>query len=153
MQASVESVDLETRQILLTDSDGVSFVVVAGPEVRNLAQLEAGDVVRISLYEAVVASMADRSDPGNAVTAVAAGRAPEGAKPGVTAGAITTLVVDFISYDPNTAIATFVGPDGIVYTASVRPEMQAFAEARKSGDLIELTIEQAVAVSVVEVGG
>ena len=45
--ATVESVDQSTRQVVLRDNaDGAVFTVTAGPEVRNLAQVEAGDQVR-----------------------------------------------------------------------------------------------------------
>lgn len=46
--AVVESVDQKTREVSLRDSaTGQQFSVVAGPEVRNLAQVEAGDTVRL----------------------------------------------------------------------------------------------------------
>ena len=71
---------------LRDNADGTSFVVTAGPEVRNLDQVAAGDQVNVDFYRAVTASMADPADTGEPVTAVVAGRAPEGALPGGAGG-------------------------------------------------------------------
>jgi hypothetical protein len=151
--ARVQTVDLETRQVLLRMDNDDMLSLVAGPEVRNLAQLEPGDVVRFDYYEAVAAKMADASSAGDATGAMVSERAPEGAKPGAGVAAAVNMVVEFISYDPSTHLATFRTPEGIVETASVKPEMREFAAARKPGDRVDLTITRAVAVSIEETGG
>jgi len=51
----VETVNQETREVRLRAADGRELSVVAGPEVRNLPQLQAGDVVRLTYYESVAA--------------------------------------------------------------------------------------------------
>ncbi|MEM9063589.1 MAG: hypothetical protein AAGD13_24280 [Pseudomonadota bacterium] len=152
-QAVVETVDLESRQILMTGQEGNRVTMVAGPEVRNLVQIEAGDVVRLAYYEAVAARIASPDDPGGAIVLGEAERAALGDKPGVAAAAASNLVLDFISYDDATAIATFATPDGRVQTARIHPKMREFAAARKSGDRIEVSIEQAIAISVEEIQG
>ena len=49
--ATVEAIDQSTRQVRLRDNaDGSSFVVTAGPEVRNLDQVAAGDQVNVDFY-------------------------------------------------------------------------------------------------------
>ena len=149
-RALVETVDVEGRQVLLRGESGRMFTIDAGPEVRNLAQLESGDVVKLEYFEAVAVKMADPSKPGDPTSVAVVERAPEGAKPGAAAGKVVNLVVDFISYDPVTSIATFSLPDGTVETVVVKPEMREFAAARKSGDRIDLTITRAVALSIEE---
>ena len=92
--ATVEAIDQSTRQVRLRDNaDGTSFVVTAGSEVRNLDQVAAGDQVNVDFYRAVTASMADPADTGEPVTAVVAGRAPEGAAPGALAATSESMVV------------------------------------------------------------
>ena len=66
--ATVASVDQTTRQVTLTDAEGGSFTVVAGPEVRNLPQLAAGDQVQLDYYQGTTLSMASPDDTGEAVT-------------------------------------------------------------------------------------
>jgi hypothetical protein len=47
-RAVVEKVDQNTREVRLRTADGRDLTVVAGPEVRNLAQVSAGDTVRLT---------------------------------------------------------------------------------------------------------
>jgi hypothetical protein len=149
--ATVESVDQGTRQAVLRDNaDGTVFTVTAGPEVRNLAQVEAGDQVNVDFYRAIAASMADPSDTGEAETAVIAGRAPEGARPGGLAGATTSMVVTLVTYDGNSGLATFRTPDGITRRAVVPPNLRTFAEARGPGSRVLVSITDAVAVTITE---
>ena len=62
--ATVEAVDQTTRQVTLRDNaDGSSFTVTAGPEVRNLDQIAAGDQVQIDYYQALTVDMAGRPTP------------------------------------------------------------------------------------------
>ncbi len=45
--ATVEEINHETREVALRSPDGSLEMIVAGDEVRNLAQVEVGDVVKI----------------------------------------------------------------------------------------------------------
>jgi hypothetical protein len=147
--ATVEAVDQTTRQVQLRDNaDGTSFVVTAGPEVRNLEQVKAGDQVNVDFYQAVTASMADPSDTGEPVTAVVAGRAPEGAMPGALAATSQSMVVTVVNYDDSTGIATLRTPDGRTRTAAVPPNLRTFARSRGPGSRVLVTMTDAVAVSV-----
>jgi hypothetical protein len=60
------------------------------------------------------------------------------------------MVVEFVSYDKVSNIATFVAPDGVVETVTVQPEMREFAAGLESGDRVDLTMTEAVAVSIQE---
>lgn len=151
--ATVVDIDRENRQILLERTDGKMLSVTAGPEVRNLDQLEPGDVVRSDYYEAISVKMANPSDTSPPEGTVVAGRSPEGAKPGVAAGESVRMIVDFISYDPATAIATFRTPDDMVHTAHVEPDMRAFAAGLETGDRVDLTMTKATAITIDEVNG
>jgi len=151
--AVVKSVDMKTREVVMRTDDDRIVSVVAGPEVRNLAQLDPGDRIWVDYHEAVAVRMADPADPGDAVGVVVTDRAAEGDAPGAAAGAIISLVVELISYDPDTSIATFSTPDGVVKSVKVKPEMRAFAAARKPGDRIEVTMSTAVAVTIQEKSG
>jgi hypothetical protein len=151
--ALVEAVDYDTRTVQLRDdANGESFTVVAGDEVRNLDQVQPGDRVELDYYESVAVGMALPEDSGESITSVVTGRAPEGALPGGLAAVTTSLVVQFISYDPNTALATYVAPDGITRRSTVPPDLRTFAEQRRRGDRIVVTVTEAVAVGITEAG-
>lgn len=147
--ATVEAVDQATREVRLRDDkDGSVFVVTAGPEVRNLAQVSAGDRVTVDFYQSVTASMADPADSGEPATAIVAGRAPEGAMPGALAVQSDSMVVTVVSYDANSGLATYRTPDGLVRRSVVPPNLRAFAADRGPGARVLVTMTKAVAVSV-----
>jgi hypothetical protein len=151
--AVVESVDQTTRQVVLKTESGETVEVVAGPEVRNLPQLEVGDRVRFDYYESVAVEMAEPTDPGTPLGAIVTDRAPEGAKPGGVVAVVNSIVVEAVSYDPATAVAVVRLADGTTRSIDVHPDMQAFAASRKPGDRVVVTITEAIAISIEEVTG
>ena len=152
--ATVDSVDQGTRRVRLTDNaGGGSFTVTAGPEVRNLDQLAAGDQVQVDFYESVTLAMADPADPGTPEATLLAAGAPEGALPGGLAAVSTSMVVEVISYDPATAVAVFRTPDGATHRTTVAPELRDFASERQPGDRVAVTFTEAVAVIITETVG
>jgi hypothetical protein len=144
-------VDLASRQVRLRDdATGEVFTVTAGPEVRNLEQLAAGDTVRLDFYEAIAVNMADPADPGDVQESVLLGRAPQGALPGGVAAVTTSLVVDVMAYDPDSRVATVRTPSGAVRRVTVAPALASFAAQRRPGDRVAVTITEALAVSIEE---
>ena len=149
--ATVELVDQATRQVQLRDNaGGGAFTVTAGPEVRNLPQLAAGDQVQVDYYQSRTVAMAEPSDTGEPVTTVAGARAPEGELPGGLVATTTTMVVTLLSYDRDTGLAIFRSPDGLTRRTVVRPEMRSFAEALGRGSRVQVTMTEAVAVTIAE---
>lgn len=149
--ATVQSVDQSTRAVTLRDNaDGTVFTVTAGPEVRNFAQVEAGDQVQIDYYQATTVDMASPGDTGEAQTDVLAGRAPEGERPAGVAAATTSLVVTVVSYDRDSGLATFRTPDGLTRRAVVPPRLRSFASNQGPGSRVLVTMTDAVAVTITE---
>lgn len=149
--ATVERIDQKSRDVTLRDNaDGSTFTVNAGPEVRNLEQVKAGDHVDIQFYQATTVSMADPADAGGKATLAVAGRAPEGAMPGAAAAVTDSMVVTVVSYDRNSGLAIFRTPDGFTRRAVVPPNLRTFAETRGPGSRVLVTMTRAVAVSVTE---
>jgi len=79
---TVSRIDHETRKIALRSDTGDEAVFVAGPEVRNLAQIDAGDRVTITYAEALAVRVYPVT-PGakGRVETKEVSRAPLGAKP------------------------------------------------------------------------
>ena len=153
--AIVESVDQAQRSVLLRGEDGALFTIVAGPEVRNLAQLKAGDRVVVRYREALAASLAkpDTSAPAAQATA-RADRAPLGEKPGGSSEQMLRARVTITRIDPRHNMVSFVGPAHVERTVEVLdPEMQRFLHTLKVGDEVDLTYTEALAVSVEPAGG
>lgn len=152
--ATVDSVDMASRTVRLSDrSGGGSFSVVAGPEVRNLAELAPGDIVQVEVFEATLVDLADPEDTGEPQLDVIAGRAPVGATPGAGFLSAVSFVVEVVAYDAATGEATFITPDGVTRTAEVRPGVRDFASQRRPGDRVVVTLVEGVALNIVEVDG
>lgn len=145
--ATVVSVNQKTREVVLRAPDNTLIGIVAGPEVRNLAQVSTGDTVTVSYFESTLLTMGDAGKP---VATIGAARAPKGALPGGLAGVNTNTVVTVVSYNADSALATFRTADGAVHRATVPPELRNFAAARVPGSQVTVSMTQAVAVSITE---
>lgn len=148
--ATVESVNNDTRTLVLVDPGGARTLVEAGPQVRNFDQVEAGDRVVASYYEALAAEVKPKGEGVEGVKqSRSTSRAPEGQRPaGVTANSIATTV-RIQSVDTSFDTVTFKRPDGIVRTVAVEdPEAVEFISKLRPGDEVQITYTEAVAVSL-----
>ena len=147
--ATVESVDMSTRQVLLRTPNGTRTTVVAGPEVRNLAQVRAGDSVNITYQEAIAVQIAQPGTaPLNAV-ALATQRAAPGQPPAGAVSGVVTARVTVVSVAPDGTNVTFTGPNGVLHSPEVRdPQMQAFVQRLRPGDQVDVGYSNELAVSV-----
>lgn len=148
--ATVENVDQQDRSVLLRGPRGGLVTVIAGPEIRNLNQLKAGDRVVVRYREALAANLAR---PGTAPPPLQVTRqverAPVGNKP---AGEVTKMVqarVKITGVDPAHNMVSFIGPAQVQRTVEVMdPDMQRFLKTLKVGDEVDLTYSEALALSV-----
>jgi len=149
-EATVQSVDPDTREIVLRNSkSGETEVIVAGPEVVNFDQLEVGDTVKAVYTVGIAARMAA---PGELDSAVELdGQAMEGEKPGALSGTMVTLVLEFISFDPDMSIALVRDSTGMEQSIEVESEAgREFATKLSAGDMVALTFVEGIAVGIVE---
>ena len=151
LAATVSAIDREQRLVTLRGPDGGELTIQAGPEVRNFAQIEAGDIVRLSYEQYYSATRIDPAEAPQLAAAGAAGlaRAEEGERPGVAVGAIETMLVMIESIGPGGRTATFITSDGALQAIFVRrEESRAFASSLQPGDIVQLTVAEAVALLV-----
>jgi hypothetical protein len=147
--ATVESVDMSTRQVLLQTPNGTRATVVAGPEVRNLPQLRAGDRVTVTYQEAIAVQMAQPGSAPPDAAGLMAQRAQLGQLPGGAVRGVVAARVTVISLAPDGTSVTFVGPTGVLHTADVRdPKMQSFVQRLKPGDQVDVGYANELAVRV-----
>jgi hypothetical protein len=149
--ATVVAIDVPGRLVTLRGPEGKPFTVQAGEEVRNLPQVEVGDRVVVSYYEAIAAEMAK---PGQEASASAtAMRAPAGAKPGAGVAQEVTATVKIAALDLATHTVSFTDPDGLAQTIAVQdPKMRGFIERLKVGDEVAVTYTEALAIRVEPAG-
>jgi hypothetical protein len=143
--STVEAIDQKTRQVTLKGSDGKLVSFVAGPEVRNLAQVKKGDVVTIAHIAAVAAKLAktDSKVRSRVVTPIEERAAP-GQKPAGVVGVNVKVVASVEAVDAKAGKVTLRGPE---HTATVKVD-PALAAKVKVGDMVEAEFVEAVAVKV-----
>jgi hypothetical protein len=121
--ATVVSVDMTTREVVLSTPDGRHATVVAGPEVTNLGRLKAGDRLTFTINDAIAVQMATPGSP-PVGTAAVNGRSVN------AAGRVT-----IVSAATDGTTVTFTGANGVTHTIDVLdPAMQAFVRRLKAGD-------------------
>ncbi len=152
--ATIESVDPQTREVVLVGQDGHRLLLKLGPEVRNFAQLRPGQRVQATYRQAFAAQIAPAGSSAPPELALAAGRAAPGQLPAASvAGGVRVRVTITAVYWATNTVA-FVGPRGIERSVYVGdPAMQAPLRSLHPGSQVDLTYVEAVTVSVTPVAG
>jgi len=145
--ATVEAVDQKTRMVTLKGAKGNEITFKAGPEVRNLAQVKVGDVVRVSYYEALDIRVLKEGEQPPATGEVSTmARAKKGEMPGGVAGSATTVVVKITAIDMKAKTVLLEGEDGNSVTITPRPPDRL--KKVKVGDRLVVTYTEAIAINV-----
>jgi hypothetical protein len=154
VQATVEAVDPATRAVTLRGPNGL-VTLIAGPEVRNFAQIHVGDRLVASYYVAVTAQMGSSSGPAadgarmQPLSTTTSYAAPVGSSPAGAVTRTTTMTVKIESVDTAAQTVAFIRPDGThrIVTAN-SPQMQEFIKTLAPGDDVDVTYTEAVAVEM-----
>jgi outer membrane protein W len=146
--ATVSAIDMATRKVTLRRADGTTFSVVAGPEVRNLAQLRVGDTVSLDYYDTLTLELkkGGTGAPASRTDVVGAGRAELGARPAGAATRETVIVADVVAVDAAGQNVSLRGPQGNILVLPVKDPEQFRRIA--VGDQVQATYVEAVAVAV-----
>lgn len=145
--ATVVSVDMATRMVVLKGPKGNLIEIYADERVKNLPQLKAGDLVTAAYAEALAlevkpasGAVAKRSEKNELETAKL------GEKPGMLATNTETVVAQITRIDKKKQMASLKNPEGKIVDVKVKnPEN---LKNVKVGDMVEVTYTQAVAVAV-----
>jgi Cu/Ag efflux protein CusF len=144
--ATIVAIDPATRAVRLKGPKGKGVTVIAGPEVKNFAQMKVGDRVNVEYLEAVTLELKKGSTAPVARTEqTGAGGAKAGERPAGAAGRQITITAEVSAVDPKTQIVTLRGPLRSV-ELKVRDPEQFKRIAR--GDRVEATYTEAVAIAV-----
>ncbi|MFM8413041.1 MAG: hypothetical protein ACKOCT_22530 [Alphaproteobacteria bacterium] len=145
--AKVVKINQKTRMATIKTADGRTKSFKVDPAVKNLAQVHAGDDVNVTYYEAIAIRL---RKPGTAVVGAATSDEELVAKPGelpaAVAASATTVIAKIVGIDRGAQTATLQGPDGKNVTVSV-PD-KAKLDKAKVNDLVEITLTEALAISV-----
>lgn len=146
--AVVVDIDKDNRIITLQGPKGNVLITKAGDEVRNFDQIDKGDEVNVSYYEAVaiLVSKGKGEVPQEGSLDVVE-VAPKGAKPAGTMVSVQELSASVQKIDYKKRTITLKGPEGNVATFNVDPSVKDFKKVKK-GDKITIRHTEALAISV-----
>jgi hypothetical protein len=149
ISAVVEEINYETRVVTVRKPDGEAVTFTASEEARNLDQVTVGDVLIAEYQETVsIEVMANEGMEAGAAELSAMARTEKGEMPGMMAveAVVVTATVEEINIEANTF--KLKGPEGTIneYTARNPQNLKRAAV----GDLVVMTVTEAIAVTVVE---
>jgi translation initiation factor IF-1 len=152
--ATVESIDQASRLVTLRGEDGHGFTVQVSDEVRNLAQVKAGDKVTVSFFEALAAEVRKSGEGVQGVEAdVAAVRSEPGQMPGGGVGVLLRTTVEIVSVDTSFNTVTFRRSDGAIRVVAVQTaEGRQFIRGLRAGDRVDIAYTEAFAIEVKPAG-
>ena len=144
--STVEAIDQATRVVTLKGKDGNTVTFVAGPEVKNLAQVQKGDVVTMDYIEAVALRLnkTDSKVRERTETEFKKGAEP-GQKPAGIVGRDVKVVASVDKIDAKAGKVTLRGPQRTVVLKVKDP---AVLSKVKVGDMVEAEFTEALAVKV-----
>jgi hypothetical protein len=147
--ATIEAVNPEDRTLVLRADDNTRMLLAAGPEVRNLEQVKAGDRLVARYREAVAARVVSREESQGTKGGSATKQAAAGGRPRIVAANLIATTVTIDSVDTSFDTVTFTRSDGIVRTVAVEdPKAREFIRGLKRGDEVEIAYSEAVAVDL-----
>ncbi len=145
--AQVEAIDHATREVTLLGPEGNAISFVAGEEVRNLDQVEVGDIVNVEMVQNLSIEVYDA--PGVAPTEnqlTAEERAEPGEKPGITTVDVQVVSATVVAIDLEDNTFKLQWPDGSIGKFTAR-DPDNLREAA-IGDLVVITQTDRVSIFV-----
>ena len=152
IQASIEAIDLESREVTLKGPQGNLVTVEVDNRVKRLSEFRVGDVVTAEYWTYLKAEFREptseeRNNP--LVVLAEGGRAPEGMPPSGAVGAVVKAVVVVDLINRTEGQVTIRGPRGKYMTFQVAD--QNVINQLKVGDEIIMTYAEALALSLFKV--
>jgi len=146
--ATVEAIDLDKRVVTLKGPKGDIFDIVAGEQVKNLAQVKVGDTVEATFYESIAVQVYKPGQmPQGATATVAKERlAKPGEKPAGIVGSQVTVTATIESISPNKTSVTLKMADGKLKAVKIQDKKNL--DNVKVGDEVSITVTEALAIEV-----
>jgi len=146
LDATITAIDPKTRAVTLKGPQGNEVVIIAGPEVKNFAQMKVGDNVAVEYVEALTLEL--KKGGGRPVARsdqAAEGSAKPGAQPAGVGARRVTIMADVVDVDEKNQRVTLRGPNRTVDLKVRDPKQLALI---KKGDQVEAVYTEAIAVAV-----
>ena len=149
--AVVQAVDQKNRLLTLKGEDGKVFTIKVGDEVRNLAQVYAGDTVKATYHQALAVQLDTIKGTGvnQQIVTVSAGRAPAGQMPAGAVEEKVEMIGTILAVDK---VKRTVLVQGAVHHVTLQIPADMDVKDLKAGDQVRAVYTQELAVAVEPTG-
>lgn len=117
----VIKIDAATRTVTLKNKDGETSIV-AGPEVKNFAEIKVGDHFDVVYELAVAIELVKVKNPGvtSEQVTTSTATAPQGDKPGMITTNTVTATANVEAIDTTKNVVSLKGPQGNIFKVKVQ---------------------------------
>jgi plasmid maintenance system killer protein len=117
----VTKIDTATRTVTLKNNEGETSIV-AGPEVKNFAEIKVGDRFDVVYELAVAIELVKVKNPGATSEQVSTSTvtAPQGDKPGMITTNTVTATANIEAIDATKNVVSLKGPQGNIFKVKVQ---------------------------------
>ncbi|MBI5041844.1 MAG: hypothetical protein HZB57_11800 [Gammaproteobacteria bacterium] len=144
--ATVEAVDITTREVTLRLADGKLMTFIAGDEVRNLAQVKVSDQVIVEYSVGMIMALSPSgSGIRSRVDRVEAGRAAPGQKPAAVVRKTVEVTATVMAVDSQERTVTL---KGALRTVTLPVAEDIDISNVKVGDQVDAVYQESLAISV-----
>jgi len=146
MQGRIIAIDQESRRVTLKGGSGKELSFVAGPEVKNFAQLKVGDIVTLNFIQSLALELKkggqelrQRVESGETISA------QPGQKPMGGESMTVRIIADVTAVNRKTGVVSLRGPQR---TLDLKVKDKTMLKDIAVGDQVEATFVEATVISV-----
>jgi Cu/Ag efflux protein CusF len=144
--AKIVAIDSTNRLVTLQDAKGNTKTIQVGPDVTRFSALKVGDMVTFTFQESVALSIVKAGAAAPMAQNTPTVTHAAGDKPGGTISQTQVATVTIAAIDMTTPSVTVTTQDGKTISMLVRDP--ANLSGLKVGDVVQITYNQALAISV-----
>lgn len=147
LQGKVKTIDKKARSVLVVSPQGQEIRASAGPEVKNFDQIAAGDIVTLTLSQALAIQLKPLDNNGirERVDLERETTAKQGEKPGVVTERAVRVVANVVAINFSAQTITL---RGVRKTLDLYVTDPALIASVKVGDQVEAVYSEAVVMAV-----
>jgi Cu/Ag efflux protein CusF len=146
LQGVITAIDQETRHVTIKGGSGKEVSLLAGPEVKNFAQLKVGDMVTLNFVQSLALEL---KKGGTALRERVEGsetvRSEPGEKPMGGEARSVRVIADVTAVNRKTGMVTLRGPER---TLDLKVKDKAMLKDIAVGDQVEANYVEATVISV-----
>lgn len=151
LQASVEAIDHDKREVTLKGPAGNLVTVIVGEQVKRFDEIKVGDSVRAQYWTFMRAEFREPTAEEKEIPLIVlaeAGRALKDVPPAAAVGAVVKAVVKVVAIDKAARLATIQGPQGNFLVLPVVDDR--VLNNLDVGEVVIMTYAEAVVLSLIK---